>query len=149
MPVQHALPTTCSDFMNDEHQAIADIHQQLSVALSATNTSDNFETIDHLLQILMQHCQIHFAHEESEMKTTNFPHLDAHQTEHNLILSTSQEVIENWHQLRDIAAVKEYFSLTFATWFKGHIETMDCPTAEFINSENEEQRQKIIWQPAG
>lgn len=104
-------------------------HQMLFVLvnalLAATEKSDLTEAVANLFK----HTRDHFAHEETIMRRTDYPGLQAHVEQHNTLLSklsNASELIANY--TLTMANLESFL----AAWLLNHMETLDAPLVNHI-----------------
>jgi len=122
------LPTVALDFMNKDHQEVVDIYNQVERDYKLLDVDS---VITGILQI-QEHCIQHFAHEEREMKTYNFPPYQVHKQEHDRVLMDIDMVVKQLQNHRMLSKISGYIEHAFPSWFSHHLATMDKMTAEFI-----------------
>jgi hemerythrin len=122
------LPTVALDFMNKDHQEVVDIYNQVERDYKLLDVDS---VIAGILQI-QEHCIQHFAHEELEMKTYDFPPYQVHKQEHDRVLMDIDMVVKQLQNHRMLSKISGYIEHAFPSWFSHHLATMDKMTAEFI-----------------
>lgn len=78
---------------------------------------------------LYQHTRDHFAHEESIMRETDYPGMQAHVDQHNTLLaklSNASELIANY--TLTMANLESFL----AAWLINHMELLDAPLVKYI-----------------
>ncbi len=117
------------DFMNRDHSEFVSLCEKLIATL---HDAPNPSAIDPLLDQLAEHTRHHFAEEERQMQTAQFPAYRMHKGEHDRVLSALEEHIELWRQESDAARLRAVIESTLNGWFVNHVNSMDFVTARFI-----------------
>jgi hemerythrin len=128
MIVFNQLPTIALEFMNIEHQQVADIFNRVEADF---NKHDVDAVIAGILE-MQQHCIEHFSHEEREMKASEYPPFQVHKQAHDRVLMEIDMVVKQLQSHRNLSKIASYIEHGFPSWFSHHLATMDKVTAEFI-----------------
>lgn len=126
------IPRVEIAFMNEDHDEVA---LMLGDILSTIEIGEDSE-IKQKLTALYQHSVDHFAREEEQMLQVNFPPYQCHKGEHDRVLQEMREVLEQWQNSHNHAALTQYLEATVVPWLINHISTMDTVTAMFINRQS-------------
>ncbi|MDD2846684.1 MAG: bacteriohemerythrin [Rhodoferax sp.] len=97
----------------------------VNALLAATEKSHLTEAVANLLR----HTQDHFAHEESIMRQTAYPGLQAHAEQHSTLLAKlghASELIANY--TLTMANLESFL----AAWLLNHMETLDAPLVSHL-----------------
>ncbi len=131
MIVFNQLPNIGLEFMNIEHQQAADLFNKIETDFKRHDVD---AVIAGILEI-QQHCIEHFAHEEREMKTYEYPPYNVHKQAHDRVLMEIDMVVKQLQSHRTLSKISSYIEHGFPSWFSHHLATMDKVTAEFILSQ--------------
>ncbi|MAD45091.1 MAG: hypothetical protein CMI02_03850 [Oceanospirillaceae bacterium] len=119
-------PLLAQDFMNEEHEAFADMLNEAEQALLMGGQAMPY------LQRLYEHCVSHFAHEEEEMQRYHFAPYPVHKQEHDRVLDMFRRHLVDFESSGNVAPVLEFLLETIPDWFGQHLKTMDRVTAQFL-----------------
>lgn len=104
-------------------------HQTMFALVNALLTLTEKSHLAAALANLLRHTQDHFAHEESMMRQTDYPGLQAHVEQHNTLLSKlshASELIANY--TLTMANLETFL----AAWLLNHMETLDAPLVSHL-----------------
>ncbi len=127
---QEQLPMVAMPSMNDTHLEEILIINRLE---SATRNNET-ETVQEILNELLEHTTMHFFNEEDMMEEALFPALKMHKSEHDRHLHELRSVIKYFEKNKDTNAIDAYIQGNLTPWLINHIETMDTVTAMFLQS---------------
>ncbi len=108
--------------MDDTHREFIDFLNQLADAAD--------DDVLGVLDLFIQHTEVHFAEEQRWMEAMEFPPLECHAREHDGVLDTAREV-------RSRAAAGDVrfgrvLAKAVAEWFAGHASSMDHVLALYM-----------------
>ena len=128
-----ALPQVEVAFMNADHREEARLLNALTEALAALREGRGGQgEVTRRWAALLQHTREHFAREERAMEETQFPPLEIHRAEHELVLSAMEAEAHAFDEGGDAARLARYVERAMPAWLLRHIETMDLVTARFL-----------------
>ncbi len=124
------IPLVDLEFMNQDHGNMIEQINALCDLLEAEPTEQM--AITQAMQQLLNHCQEHFAREESLMQQYHFPALGCHLRDHNQLLADIEQHITVWQQQSTITELNHFIQHTLMDWLARHVNTMDTIAAQFI-----------------
>ncbi len=114
--------------MDDQHANIIDTMNELRLALIR---SQQRESVDELLNKLIEFTRLHFWSEEQLMEQHGFPGLAGHHTEHQRLLRQIQETVSGVQHGETVNIGELLFFLH--GWFIDHIEGLDQQYGPWLN----------------
>jgi len=127
---KNQIPLVDNKQMNEIHFEEVEVINTLGNLID----KEDIESITKQMQILIDHMQKHFSFEEDLMKGKNYPMYRVHQADHNKVLNETRYIFMDWRSAKDIDRLKEYFQEDLLAWLDQHIQAMDTPMAEFLES---------------
>ena len=117
---------------DEDHKKLLDLALRLAKALRKVRVKTEAAEV---LEELADYTQTHFTREEGLMEKHDYPGLEAHKQEHELMIRKVAEFKENFEQ-NDIKVSKE--ALRFLQeWLVSHINTTDKRYTQFLNDKGE------------
>lgn len=127
------MPKVAVGFMNDDHQKLTLLLNELSTQMvSDAETDRGAERVAGALAEVLAHSRAHFAHEQELMERYDFPPYHCHSGEHERVLAEMEAELAAWNATHDLARLRHYVGETVPQWFVNHLETMDYVTAMFL-----------------
>lgn len=126
------LPSVALEFINQDHEAVAQLIHEIRHALN--HTPDSAELIRSLLARFLQLKKAHFAREETVMQSAKDPDFHLHKQEHSRMLNELHALSDHWVKYQDVAALRIYMHDIFPLWFSNHAKTMDTAAANFAHN---------------
>lgn len=127
LTTQGQLPMVAIPSMNDMHLEEMIIIDNLDAAIA----NSDVDTIAKLINELLEHSTIHFAHEEAIMQEAQYPDYQAHKSEHDRHLQELGSLVGYFERTREPKAIYAYSKGNLTPWRIHHIETMDTMMAEY------------------
>ena len=131
-----SMPLVAMDFMNEVHAEDIDLINDLYDLILAYKKEQN-DASKELLKLKYEewyhHTVAHFANEEQAMQTNKFPPYLFHKGEHDQVLSTMNQRLNDWLLSGDIAPLQDFIEF-LPSWLINHIQTMDTVTAMFLRT---------------
>lgn len=124
----NVLPKVAIDFMNDDHEEAVAIVNAFQQGIE----NGDIQSVEFQIKQLIEHCEAHFAREESCMKQYSFPPYVIHKQEHDRVLMELNMIAQQLQQHQDVEKVRSYAEQEFPAWFAQHLNTMDKMTAQYI-----------------
>lgn len=113
------------DIIDTQHKTLFDIVNKLADSFkSGTSKTQVKETLDFLVKYTVEH----FQTEEKFMKEMGYPKLQAHQVEHNLLISQAKELQAKLESNKPVTIEVTTF---LADWLKHHINEVDMGYVQF------------------
>ncbi len=78
---------------------------------------------------MYRYTRVHFAHEEKLMKSINYPDLETHTRQHNLLLTRLNEIA---FQIADDTLDRQAWKDFLSNWLLNHIANTDTKLAKFV-----------------
>lgn len=107
---------------SDHEQAVAEIN-----AMAEAEPQARLALLDHFID----HCRVHFAHEEEMMRASRFFALVPHKGEHDRVLAELERVRT---RLAQGDAQDDFFRSALPRWLRDHRDSMDLVTSQFALS---------------
>ncbi len=129
------IPRVPVEFMNRVHDEEAEMLAQLQQQIQAVREGEQtLDSLDPLVDELLQHMIEHFEREERLMEQINFPPYPVHKSAHDEVLDATREVVGSWKKQPDADLLESFFLQQLPSWLEQHISTMDFVTARFLAS---------------
>lgn len=132
MTTQDQLPMVAIPSMNDTHLEEMIIINKLDTAIA----NSDVEAISKLINELLEHSTVHFAHEEAIMLEAQYPEYQAHKSEHDRHLQELGSLVGYFERTKDPKAMYAYSKGNLTPWRIHHIQTMDTTMAEYSIEKN-------------
>ncbi|MBT6614715.1 MAG: bacteriohemerythrin, partial [Deltaproteobacteria bacterium] len=114
--------------IDGDHQKLVDIMNKLNNALvNERGREEITETLNHLTD----YTAWHFRHEVRLMQSNEYPDLDKHKREHELLISQLQEIQESF---KDDQETPFKLNALLKSWLIDHIKKVDRELAAFMVS---------------
>ncbi|PLX98101.1 MAG: hemerythrin [Desulfuromonas sp.] len=113
--------------IDDQHKELVKMINELYAALKSEHSS---ETVNVVLNRLLQYVEIHFETEEAAMRQNHYPDFDGHIYLHDLL---REEVLELKKVQLQGGEVATFELLNFLTdWLKNHIAKADRAFGQYL-----------------
>ncbi len=127
------IPRVDAPFMNRVHDEEAELLERLQQQLQSVSDGDApTESLNPLVDELLEHMIEHFEREERLMQQINFPPYPMHKSAHDEVLEATRGVVDAWKKQPDPALLDSFFLQQLPQWLEQHISTMDFITARFL-----------------
>ncbi len=127
------IPRVPVDFMNRVHDEEAEMLNRLQQQIQAVREGGQpLDSLDPLVDELLQHMVEHFAREERLMQQVAFPPYPVHKSAHDELLEATREIVASWKKQPDADLLESFFLKQLPPWLEQHISTMDFVTAGFL-----------------
>lgn len=116
------LPVLGSDVLDNDHDELFDM-----ITLLRRASEDEFFA---QLSVLRHKAQLHFAFEDAQMATGDFPTRQCHLDEHAAVLASIDEVVQLVEKGDLLVGHRLAFELE--RWFPAHIEALDQALTQWL-----------------
>lgn len=113
--------------MDDTHEEYYQVAQRLLMAGEATMLD--------ALKAFEQHAVQHFEQEDQWMRSTEFPPRDCHIEEHEALLKSTREVIDQVRNGQAGLPLVQEFAIFLFQWFPGHADYLDSALAAWMSKQ--------------
>jgi hemerythrin len=129
-----ALPQVEVGFMHRDHLEEARLLNEVVDGLERLRAgTEKREKVVSTWRALASFTRDHFAREERAMAQSGFPPLEAHRSEHQLLLAAMDSEVRTFEQGGDLERLTRYVAVALPAWFLEHIEKMDQVTSRFLS----------------
>ncbi|CAI6145034.1 MAG: Bacteriohemerythrin [uncultured Sulfurimonas sp.] len=95
------------------------------------------DALEAKLHEYVKHVHKHFANEEHLMQKYNFPKYEMHKTAHDIFLSDLEHSSREWRKYGDLKKILNFVRKT-PEWIVLHVNSVDAPTAVYLNQRMQE-----------
>lgn len=97
-----------------------------------TVKAKDIEKIDALFKPLLDEIEAHFKTEEDMMEQRNYPDMQMHKSDHDLIRKKLEKFHKRWEVLKGPKELQGFLEKDFKKWYTQHVSKWDAQTAPHI-----------------
>jgi len=114
--------------MDDQHKKIIEMINQLHAAMKLKKDQD---TVKQILNSLINYTQYHFSDEEKLMEQNDYPHIDQHRREHQLLIKKIMRYLQ-LYQCNQPIPLPEVLNF-LREWYPRHFEKSDLKYSSIMH----------------
>jgi len=115
--------------IDEQHQHLVELINKLRNAKEENKVP---EVLREIILEIVAYTKIHFSDEEAHMKRNNYPHLDEHKQQHQILIKQIIEILEKFKSGQ--SDVTENVLQILTNWLIKHILRHDLQYGEYLKS---------------
>ena len=92
----------------------------------------DIEKIDELFKALLAEVETHFKTEEELMEQSDYPDMQMHKSDHDLMRKKLEKFHKRWEVLKGPKELQGFLEKDFKKWYMQHVSKWDSQTAPHI-----------------